>query len=783
MLRSYLKTALRNLIRSKVYSILNIAGLAIGVACFALISSYAYYQMSFDRYDKRASDIYRLTYETRIRPGMPDIDYARVQSRFARLLQSEFPAISDYVRIAPLFDAYVAHGNQRFIDKGVFLSDPALFNVFSFHFIRGNERTALADPRSVVITKKISDKCFGPRNPLGEILTLDFDGQHQDFKVAGVMDDVPSNSHFTFDMLIPFQKIDDMGGDSSWCYTYLLLHHGESPSSLEAALPAFVNTHVSGNSSADFRFMLQPLTDIHLKSHMRFEIQPNGDIENVYVFSVIAFLILLVACANFTNLTISQYLNRTKEAGIRKVAGAPRSSLIMQFITESTLTVVIATVFGLAGAELLLPVFTRLTGSDLNLSPFIKIDVLFFVFPIALLGGIAAGIYPAFYLSSFRPADILRQTGATGSSKMSLRKGLVIFQFIISISLVIGTIVIDRQFQFMRNKDLGFDKDAVIVLPNPFGDHYQVFKNNLMESSDIVAVTAASYVPGQVPGDALVRATLSGQNHQMKWISVDQDFLRTLKMNLVSGETFSQKLPSNFRGFMINQEAAKELRWSAPVGKTLIAGLDTGRVIGVVHDIYYSSLRRRIDPIVFWYHPTQFWNILVRVRPGDYASVLSRIRSQWGILAPDIPFEYHLLDQDLDNLYKSEERLGSMLAAFASLAILVACLGLFAFAAFVTEQKTKEIGIRKVLGASVSEIVFLLSKEFAKWVLIANVIAWPLIYYIMNKWLENFAYRTSIGIWVFVISGVAALLIAMLTVGSRAIKAATANPVKSLRYE
>lgn len=785
MLKSYFKSALRNIARHKTHSVISILGLAIGIASFAIIFSYIDYQSSFDHYDKNLDRIYRLATESRFSPDVPYTYFGVIEPRIASIIGSQYSEVSDLVRFTPWSDSYVSVGSRRFVDKGLTFCDPSVFDVFTFQFIQGGEKTALGNPRSVVVTKSASLKYFGTTNSLGKVISIDIGGKRLPFVVGGVMKDVPRNSDLRFDMLMPFKSLNDFFGseDSVNCYAYLLLRSSSSAKSLSSQLPQIMmkyRPYLSPNSP--FRFVLLPLRSLHLHSHLRYDWVQPMNVSNIYILSLVAVVILLVAGTNFTNLSIAQYLTRAKEVGVRKAVGAARSGLVLQFLTESATEAFAATLIGVTLAEIAMPAFVDLTGEG-NWSHSFGPGVLLVVFAAGMTVGIISGLYPALYLSSFRASTVSQNKKVSGKAKGNLRKVLVVFQFFVSISLLISMIVIREQLDFMENKDLGFDKNAVVVVRTSSENRYDELRNSLRQKPGILDVGIGMYEPGATQGIARVIDPRNGRIMQMYWNSVDGGFFRTLKMKLAEGRAFSRIFPTTLHGLMLNQSAVKALGWHSAVGRELIAGPDTGRVIGVVRDVYFSSLRHKISPTVYWYDPANFYSALIRISPGRISSGIGEIHSAWKQIAPDSPFEFHFLDQDLDKLYRSEERLGSLIAVFGGLAIAVGCLGLFGLVSFSAEQRTKEIGIRKVLGATVPRVVMMLIRDFAWLVLLANVIAWPLAYYAVNRWLRGFAYHITPSLWAFAAAGLFALIVAMLTVGFQAMRAATTDPVETLRYE
>lgn len=785
MLKNYIKSALRNIARHKGYSAINVLGLAIGVACFALIFSYVDYQISFDHYNTRLDRIYRLATASRFSPNVPYSTFAWVETRIASIIDSEYPEVTGIVRFTPWPDSYVVTGGRRFVDKGITFSDSTVFDVFTFPFVEGTRLTALSDPHSAVITKSASLKYFKTVHSIGKSITIDINKKKVPFVVSGVLRDVPRNSDLKFDILIPFRSVRYFYGseDSVNCYAYLLLKNPASAAILRGQLPGIMRKY-SPDLPADspFGFILLPLRNMHLHSHLRLDWVPGTDVTNIYILSAIAIIVLLVAGANFTNIGIAQYLNRVKETGVRKSIGATRTALMIQFVLESTIAAFVATVAGITLAEIAMPAFRDIAGEGAS-GQFLTVGILLPVLAVGLTAGIVSGLYPAFYLSSFTASSVLRNPTVSGSAKLNLRKALVVFQFLLSIGLVISMIVIEKQFDFMKNKDLGFDKNAVVDIKMVSENMYDTFRSALLGNSDIRDVGVGMYEPGETQGIARVIDPANDHTTQMSWNSVDAGFFSTLRIKLVAGKVFSKEMPSTLHDLLLNQSAVKALGWHSAICRRLIAGPDTGVVIGVVEDVYFSSLRHEIRPSVYWYDPVNFYNALIRISPGNLSAGIKEIHSAWDRVAPDSPFEFHFLDQDLDRLYRSEERLGSLFGIFGGLAIVVGCLGLFGLASFSAERRTKEIGIRKVLGASIPQMVLMLVRDFAGLILLANLIAWPLAYYAMHRWLESFAYRVNMNIWIFLLAAAVVFLIAMATISVRAVRAARANPVKSLRYE
>jgi putative ABC transport system permease protein len=809
MITNYLRVALRNLGRSKAFSLINIIGLAVGIACCIAIILYVRDELSYDRFNEFADRIYRPTLHGTVNGH--DLSSARSPSGMGPAVRHDLPEVDAYTRLAKSGATVVRYENKTFVEERFFGADSTVFEVFTFPFVAGNPKTALTQPNTVVMTESIAQKYFGNENPMGKIINT---GKKDNFVVTGVIKDIPSNSHVHPDFMASLTTLPD-SRNSTWLsnnyYTYLLLRKGVDGVDFQKKLDEEVAKYagpqlkaVAGISLEQFRsagnnygFVLQPLPSIHLHSHLDGEIEPNGDRAYVYIFSAIALAILLIACINFVNLATARSEKRAKEVGVRKTLGSARSYLIGQFMSESVAMSLVAVVLAVGIVEPLLPLFNRLANKQLSLPIFSDPLTIPLLLCFAVVVGIIAGSYPAFYLSSFHPIDVLRSEATKGRRKSLLRSGLVIFQFAISIALFAGTFVIFEQLRYVRTKNLGFDKEETIVInrTNDLSDHLQSFEDELRTNGGIVNLANSNAVPGNQGGDNACRidGAPGNQYEDVQQMFCDYDFAKTYKIGMVAGRFFSEEHPSDSGAVIVNEEVAKCFNTKEIVGKHLVyPGAGPGRtdrkyeVIGVAEDFNYRSLHEPIRPLAIQLFPKQGFIgrfVTVRLAPGDHPGTISFIENVWKKYAGDEEFSYNFLDDNLQKLYAGDRRTSEIAGAFSVLALFIACLGLLGLAAFVTERCTKEIGIRKVLGASVGEIVALLSKEFVKWVLVANVLAWPLAYYVMNKWLQNFAYRAGISPWIFIGSGALALVIALLTVSSQAFKAATANPVTALHYE
>ncbi len=803
MLKNYLKVTLRNLRKNKVYSFINISGLAIGIACCILILLYVQNELSFDRYHRNSAQIYRVITQGKL--ADKEFRIAVSPPPMARALANEYPEVVQAVRLFKSHrEVLVRYQQGMFNEERFFYADPAVFDVFTIALVQGDSKTALSQPNSLVISQSMAKKYFGEEDPIGKTISLD---DSIDFKITAVAENVPSNSHFHFDFLASFAAL-DLSQDPSWfnscLYTYIVLPKNYPLHQLEAKFSELIRKYVGPQVQAGmgisidnffklgnkFGFFLQPLQAIHLHSNLDFELEPTSDVRYVYIFSAIAIFILLVACINFMNLSTARSSTRAKEVGVRKVLGSRRSQLIRQFLTESILLSSIALLFALALVELILPFFNNLTGKRLTIG-FSHWPILPAIIGMIMVVGILAGSYPSFFLSSFQPVTVMKGQPRAGLKSGRLRSVLVVSQFSISIILLVGTFIIYNQLEYIRNKKLGFDKEHIVVIERAGAveKSRQAFKHALLQNHQVLNVTVSNYLPGR--GFNMTGFKGEGaSSDELEVINLwqgDHDFARALQLEMTAGRFFSAE-DSADSSIVINESAAKMFGFEEPVGKHLMTTVkgevEAYEVIGVVKDFHYESLHQKIRPMAIALLSEGRGNyISVRIGSENISKTLTFLEKTWQSFAPGQPFEYSFLDDDFDRLYRAEQRAGQIFTAFSVLAGFIACLGLFGLASFTAEQRTKEIGVRKVLGASLSSIITLLSKEFLKWVLIANIIAWPVSYYAMNRWLQNFAYRISIGPWVFLLAAFIALGIALLTVSFQSVRAALASPVDSLRYE
>lgn len=786
MFRNYIKIALRNIKRYKGYSIINIAGLAIGITCCILILLWVMDECSYDMYHDNAENIYRLVnMETDVINNKQSVV---TPIPLAPVIKAEIPEIQFTSRILRAGKMLLSRNDTYFYeDKGI-MADPDFFEIFKFPFIRGDRKTALINPRSMVITEEMANKYFGPEDPLGKTLDVN---HRSSYTVTGVIENVPRNSHFTFDFVRPFHLYREFGMDfSDWnnvsFYTYLTLKPGSDIKNTAGKIMECEQNH---SGELDHFYQLQPLKKIHLNSHYLYDISNHGDIKYVYIFSVIAVLILLIAYINFVNLTTARSANRAKEVGIRKVIGANRKGLLTQFFGESLIYSFLASLTAFILVGFLLPVFNNLTNKQIlfewsNLIIIIP-GLIFFT----LVSGILAGLYPAVYISSFMPVSAFKGILKSGKKSKYFRRFLVVIQFSLSIILIVSTVIVYKQLQFIKGCDLGYNKDQIITFRTNSNvlSNFDTFKNELLSNTDIEYVSLIDLLPirpGSGDSGTEWEGKEPGRNLQMQYRAVDYDFLKTFNLEMSEGRFFSPDFNDLRVSGILNETAVKAMGIKDPVGKKFKSAI-TGEmtIIGIIKDFNFQSLHSEIAPLFMSCNPDRFNRVCVRLKPYNIEESLSYIKNTYKKFSPDYPFEFNFLDRILDSLYRTEQNIGATVRYFTVLAIFISCLGLLGLASFLAEKRTKEIGIRKVLGASTRKILLLLQKEFIFLVLFSSVISFPVSWYIMNNWLNDFAYRTKIEWWIFPASGIAALLIAVITVSYQTLKAAKSKPADTLKYE
>lgn len=806
MLRNFLKITFRNLYKNPFFTVINIAGLAVGMTCVLFIIFFVKDELSFDRHSSQSESIYRMYVDARFM-GKEFIT-AMTGGPIGPGYKNEFPEILDYVRIMDDGLSFIEYEKISYKEPRVFFADSNFFKFFSLPLVRGNVVDVLNSPDEIAISEKIALKYFGSENPVGKILRLD---EKTDYTISGVFKNFPENSHFHMDFVgsICSKKwLENDQWTNANVYTYVLLNDNCKSESIEDKYQVMLDKYIRpevesfGVSIDDFLksgnrwdFKFQPLTDIHLHSNLSDELEPNGSIEYVYIFSAIGIFILLLASINFINLSTARSASRAKEVGIKKVVGSLKTDLIMQFLSESICISVISLLIALGIVELLLPYFNELVGKNVSASYFTDLWIFGAILTISVLTGLLAGSFPAFVFSSFKPVDVLKGNLSSGIKKGWLRSGLVVFQFSISIVLIIGTMIVFNQLNYIQNRNLGFDKEQRVIIDDAYilGKNLWAFKEEVRKLPDVQNITVSGYLPvdsyrninGTFPdGDSNSEALLPMQSWR-----VDSDYIETMGMELVKGRNFSPLIPSDSNAVIINESCAKHFGWENPLEHRISRGVNIEpleianyNVIGVVKDFHYESLKNKIEPLVIYLGENNGF-ITLRIKTKDIPNLIDNVKENWNKLSSDKPFSYRFMDESFDKIYSSEQRIGRIFTVFAGLAILIGCLGLFALSAYTAERKTKEIGIRRVLGGSIQGMVFLLSREFIKLVLISYIISAPLAYLLMNKWLEDYAYRTEVGLGVLLYAGIISLFIALVTVSYHAIKAAVVDPAKSLKYE
>ncbi len=801
MLKNYLKIAWRNIVRQKGYSFINIFGLAAGIACCILIMVWVQNELSFDRFNEKADRIHRLYSELTLNGRTRTAPV--VSAPVAPALRQSFPEVESAARVLSFYNTTVKYGEKEFREDQVYFADNSIFDIFSLPLSQGNPKSALASGYSAVITEKTARRYFGAETPMGKLLKF---GDGHEYAITGVMNNMPSNSHIQFDILCSFATwlAENKQEAEKWSRislsTYVLLAPGTDLMQFHAKIDRLIDEKIGKDLKKfghSLKFFLQPLTRIHLHSDFEMDSSKTGDIKTVYLFSGVALFILFIACINFINLATARSANRALEVGLKKTLGASRGSLARQFLGETFLVAFLAVLIACLFAILLLPLLSSLSGQEYSATIFMQpLYVSSFIF-FTMLVGVLAGSYPAFFLSSFDPVQTLKGKLKAGAASSLFRRILVVGQFAISIALVIGTMAIFEQMQFIRNKHLGFNKEKVLVLSLPSSGNVspQTVRDEMASIAGVANAGMSADVPGT--GFSLTNFVPEGRTEKeallMQNMEIDDQFLTTLDIKIARGRNFSRDMKTDpTDALLINETAAAQLGWKDPIGKSISKTgrgangqriMISKRIIGIVKDFHSLSLHQKIEPLVISNNAENFGLVSVRISSKNTQKIISRLKDKWRRLFPNMPFDSFFLDESFGRMYRTEEQLNQIFTSFAILAIFISCLGLFGLAAYMTEKRTKEVGIRKVLGASIFRIVFLLANEFGKWVLIANIIAWPLAYYFMNRWLQAFAYRTRIGIGLFFLSGLSALLIALLTVGYQSVRAASANPVDSLRYE
>lgn len=794
MLRNHIKFTFRNLTRHKVYSAINIFGLSIALACVILILLWINHELGYDSFHERADRIFMVL------RGEEDTFMAPTSGLLAPSLIKEIPEVINATGFAqlPETEKVLMRHEEKYFEEVVSFTDSHFFEIFSFPFLKGSPSSALEDPYSVVMTDKAARKYFGDEEALGESVQMFSFGQKMAMKITGILEDIPSHSHIACEIFVPFHVMRTLGmnlddWDNQVPRTYILTKENPDIQDLTNKIISCEKRNRPNRDLGKLSYRLLPLKDIHLRAkNIKFLIT-TGNITYVYIFGAIAFIIVIIACVNTMNLFTALSLKRTKEIGVRKVVGASRKTLIKQFLSETMVLSFLALLLAVGLSQVFLSAFNRLSGKDLAI-PYFDVHFISASILIAFFTGVLSGYYPALFLSGFQPSKILKTKSNLGLKGFTFSKGLVIFQFSLSIILIISTIVVFNQLRFIQNSNLGYDKDHILCIRinEDISGNYDVLKNELLKNPAILGVSRTE------PVDANMITNTDGvqwagktenEEHYFRILRTDYDFVSTYNIEVDEGRFYSRQFSSDETGsYVINQAAAKVMKLESPVGEEINLWGRKGTVIGVLKDFHFGSFHISIEPLICIIPTGQLKNlylrlISIRFKPGTLQSSMKYIQSKWKEVLSNAPYNYYFLDDVLNVQYKAEQRMGTLFKYFTIFAIIIACLGLYGLASFSAEQKIKEIGIRKVLGATVSNITVMLSKEFLKWVILANLIAWPISWYVMSKWLQNFAYRTSINWWIFFLAGGIAFGIALITVGAQAIRAATANPVNSLRYE
>jgi putative ABC transport system permease protein len=806
MFKNMIKVAFRNIWKKKLFSLINIVGLSVGIACFFLIVVNVRHESSYDKFQKHGDRIYRVALE-RIYPEKV-ISYAVIPYSIGDAMMTDFPEVEKMTRVLDNQGVVMlGYKDKSYEEKDIFFVEQNFFEMFSISLIKGNPENIFATPNSIVMTEETALKYFGEKDPVGKFLTT----PQGPALVSGVCENIPENSHMEFDFLVSLnltglQNRPNYVGFS--VHTYVMLKEGVAPDEVEAKMPALVEQYAAGQIQAQtglsfkeyvaagngYNYFFQPIRDIHLHSNLEGEIKANGNITYVYVLIAIAAFLIIIACVNFMNLATARSASRAREVGIRKIVGSTKSLLVRQFLFEALVTSLISVLVAATWIQLLLPVFNRLTQKQLEINYIQDPFNLVFILAIGLFVGLLAGLYPAFVLSSFRPVTILKGRFTTSRSGTRMRNALVVLQFAISIICIAMTILVYRQMDFMQKKDLGFDKENMVVIDRAYTlqNRGEAFKQELRNLPGVLnAAGSGTIFTGRGYFGIMFQAGGDPEPKTTRGINIDEDFIDTMGLEIIQGRGFSREF-NETRSVIINESTIKEFGWNEPVGMKIQylggEGEPTGEytIIGVVKDFHYNSLHSPINSFVLLGLPQDqrvLVNLQIKIKPDNIGETLGAIEQKWKEFNPQEQFSYYFLDSKLEEMYGNEKTSGQIFSLFSLLAIVIACIGLFGLSAYMAELRTKEIGIRKVLGSTASKIVVLLSKDFAKLVALAFVIATPIAYYAMTRWLQNFAFRSTVHVWIFLLAGMAAVLIAQLTISFQALKAANTDPADALRFE
>ena len=792
MIKNYIKTALRHFSRQKGFTIINMFGLTIGLACCIVIFLYITDETGFDKYHDNLDRIYRVAVHSET-PNLTSYS-ATVCAPVAQVLRENFPQVEKVAQVFRAPGGFMERGETKFFEETRIFADNEIFQILSIPFLKGNPQTSLERPHTMVLSERMAEKYFGQEEPIGQ--TIQFNTW--DYEVTGVAVDPPHDTHLKYDCFISMNTLDGRYPFDRWFlsnfYIYLKVFPNVDVSELTEPLAAIASTYAPKElmrSDEKTEYFLQPVKDIHIFSHLRNETEPGMNPLYLYLFSAIGLFVLLIACMNFINLSTARATKRAKEVGVRKVVGANRTQLVKQFMSESSVIIVFALICALVLVSLVLPVVNTIAGKTFVEGDLFKGSLILFMVLLVVFIGLVASAYPAFFLSVFHPVKVLKVNVLTGLKGSTMRKVLVVSQFAISIALISGTLIIYRQINYMKNQYLGFEKEQKLIIPVrgilSIEENYETIKATFKQHSSILGAAVSSHVLGERLGRWDTELAGGGEQdiRVLNHLYVGPDYIEEYGISLAAGRAFNREIITDREDAMIiNKTAAAEYGWSPEeaLGKRL-ESLVSGEVIGVIDDFHYQGLQTDIEPLALFWRPPSFEVITLNVSTSNLPETLAYAKKQWGEIFPGYPFDYFLLDSSFDKEYQSEDRVGKMFTVFAILGVVIACLGLFGLASFTAEQKTKEIGVRKVLGASAGEIVYLLSKEIVKWVLLANFLAWPVVYVAMNLWLKNFAYRINVNLGILAAAALVAVAIALLTVSYQSIKAACANPVEALKYE
>ncbi|MEQ6119033.1 ABC transporter permease [Reichenbachiella sp. MALMAid0571] len=799
MLKNYYNIAVRNIIKHKLFSFINISGLALGLACCMLIGIYIKDELSYDKFHKNADNIYRITREFKSPDGSTSLHLSRLAPPFLPLLKNDFPEMKTMTRFIS-FGGTIKYENKIFIEENVGWADNNIFDVFDFEFIHGNPENALLDPGSMVINEDIANKYFGGTDVIGK--TIRFSNQ-ANLKITGVVKRMPENSHFNLEMIGDFSLVEQYYGGrenmiNEWgsnnFSTYFILDDQASISEVERRLPDFLTRHLGENANDWNALHIQKLTDIHLHSHLDDELGANSDIRHVYTFAAIGLLILFIAIINYMNLATAKSANRAREVGMRKVMGAGKSSLVGQFLIESIVLVSIAIVIAFIIVQFSLPYLRAFTDRILEFDTEQSIMAFSIVIAFGLLIGVLSGSYPAFYLSSFDPLRVLKGKLSAGSKSTAFRRSLVVLQFSISAILIVSTGVIFQQLSYIQNKNLGYDKDHILTirLNEEITTKFEVFKNILLGHQSIDNVGTSSRIPtiqllDSQGAEAEINGEMVAPEVTLKGLRVDHDFLDTYNIKIMAGRNFDKTIQADdTSAYLLNETAVKMTGWESneeAINKKITYGGRKGRVIGVVQDIHFETLQNKISPLIMQIPQNHGRYVSIKMKGDQVNETIKFIEAQWSEFSPNTPIQYHFIDERYDRLYNPENRRAQLFTGFSLIAIFLACLGLFGLSSFTVSQRSKEISIRKVLGASITEIVSILSKEFIILVGISIFVAFPLAYIFSKQWLQNYAYRIELNLLPFILAGILSLLIAFCTISFQTFKAANSNPVDALKDE